>query len=444
MKRFASALALLAALAGPALAQTAGGTTPIGQVTIGGSLPAYATPPAFTISGTLPAFSSPPIVNLGTLNGAATAANQTTGNTSLSSIAAAFGSVGSAFPSAAMALGVMNPAGSAMTYLGASNPSFPHAADVNLVAGGILGSPIAAVATDGSLLQTRGIYGASVSLGALTATGTTSMNLLGYSGGVVTVNATGTAFSGRIEYSEDGATWAPIAFMGNPNSDAAQQVNFALGTTVAIVAARPQMRFNVQTCTSCSVTVSYTPWNNGPIPIYGQTNATLQSGSALIGDIGLNRINVTGSQSVPSTTAAHGQDTCFGGVVTLAAAVKNSGSTGSTGTNGKVRQVTVTFGSSAVPASLEVVFFNAALTSTPPCTSDAGAFTTSTTDGVKIVGPTGTLSAPVKGTSTFVWNPVDLYYSLASSTTLYAYVINRGASINPAAGVTVSAILERN
>lgn len=38
------------------------------------------------LSGTLPAFASTPTVNLGTLNGAATAANQATANTSLSSI----------------------------------------------------------------------------------------------------------------------------------------------------------------------------------------------------------------------------------------------------------------------------------------------------------------------------------------------------------------------
>lgn len=41
---------------------------------------------AFGISGTLPAFASTPTVNLGTLNGAATAAAQATGNASLSSI----------------------------------------------------------------------------------------------------------------------------------------------------------------------------------------------------------------------------------------------------------------------------------------------------------------------------------------------------------------------
>lgn len=41
---------------------------------------------AFGISGTLPAFAATPTFNLGTLNGAATAANQTTGNASLSSI----------------------------------------------------------------------------------------------------------------------------------------------------------------------------------------------------------------------------------------------------------------------------------------------------------------------------------------------------------------------
>jgi hypothetical protein len=41
---------------------------------------------SFGISGTLPAFTATPTFNLGTLNGAATATNQTTGNTSLSSI----------------------------------------------------------------------------------------------------------------------------------------------------------------------------------------------------------------------------------------------------------------------------------------------------------------------------------------------------------------------
>ena len=444
MKKLATALALVMAFAGPASAQNPGGSTPLGSVTIGSALPAFATTPAFTISGTLRAFASPPTVNLGTLNGAATAANQTTGNTSLASIAAAFGSVGSAFPSAAMALGVMNPAGSAMIYWGASNPSFPHAADVNLVGGGIPGSNIAAVATDGSLLQTRGIYGASVSLGTLTATGTAAMNMAGYAGGVVMVNATGTAFLGRIEFSEDGANWLPLSFMGNPNSDAAQQVNFALGTTVAIVAARPRMRFNVATCTSCSVTITYAPWNNGPIPIYGQTNATLQSGLAPIGDIGLNRINVTGSQSVASTAISHGQDTRLGGVVTFANATKNSNTLGATGMTGKIKQISATFGSSTVPSSIEVVSTNAALT-TNPCTSDAGMFSVITADGPKIVGSSGALSAVVRGTNTFVANPIDVYYNLASSQNLYAYVIQRGASaVTPASGVTVNAILERN
>lgn len=39
-----------------------------------------------TITGTLPPFGSIPVFNIGTLNGASTAANQTTANTSLSSI----------------------------------------------------------------------------------------------------------------------------------------------------------------------------------------------------------------------------------------------------------------------------------------------------------------------------------------------------------------------
>ena len=55
--------------------------------TISGTLPAFASTPAFTISGTLPAFASTPTFNLGTLNGAATATNQSTMITSLGTIA---------------------------------------------------------------------------------------------------------------------------------------------------------------------------------------------------------------------------------------------------------------------------------------------------------------------------------------------------------------------
>jgi hypothetical protein len=53
---------------------------------------------AFGISGTLPAFASTPTFNLGTLNGAATSALQTTGNTSLGTIAGAVATTGSAIP----------------------------------------------------------------------------------------------------------------------------------------------------------------------------------------------------------------------------------------------------------------------------------------------------------------------------------------------------------
>lgn len=49
---------------------------------------------SFGISGTLPAFADIPTFNLGTIGGAATAALQTTGNTSLSAINAKFSSLG--------------------------------------------------------------------------------------------------------------------------------------------------------------------------------------------------------------------------------------------------------------------------------------------------------------------------------------------------------------
>lgn len=353
------------------------------------------------------------------------------------------GTFGSAFPASGFPLGILNSAGTAMTYVKGSNASSPNAMDVNLVGGGVPGSNIAAIATDGNLIQTRGLYGASTSAGApLTATGSVNLNLTGYVGGVVTVTGSGT-FVGRFEYSDDGTTYIPMTFMGNANSDAAAQVNIYATLGGILIPARPNTRFTLTSCTSCSVSVSYTPWYDAPSIVYGTVSATLQTGSSLIGDIGLNRINVTGSQSVASAAAAHATDTCFGGVITFANATKNLSSTGLTGTTGKVKAISVTFGSSTVPASLEVVFLNAALT-TNPCTADAGSFAITTADGPKIVGSSGALTAVVKGSNTFVSSPLDIPYSLASSQTIYAYVVNRGTSVTPAAAITANALFERN
>ncbi len=57
---------------------------------------------SFGISGTLPAFAATPTFNLGTLNGAATASNQTTGNTSLATIATNIPAQGQALAAASM------------------------------------------------------------------------------------------------------------------------------------------------------------------------------------------------------------------------------------------------------------------------------------------------------------------------------------------------------
>ncbi len=60
---------LVADAAGARLPVTIGGTLPAfaspPAVTIGGTLPAFASPPAVTIGGTLPGFASPPAVELG-------------------------------------------------------------------------------------------------------------------------------------------------------------------------------------------------------------------------------------------------------------------------------------------------------------------------------------------------------------------------------------------
>ena len=68
---------------------------------------------SFGISGTLPAFASPPTVNLGTVGGAATAANQTTSNASLATIASVVGTTGATAPSNAMFVAGVGPSGNA-------------------------------------------------------------------------------------------------------------------------------------------------------------------------------------------------------------------------------------------------------------------------------------------------------------------------------------------
>lgn len=128
--------------------QTVTVANPITTLTLSGTLPAYAVTPLFnvgtfansialtagsnqtvtvanpittlTLSGTLPAFGSTPTFNLGTLNGASTAANQSTGITALNQIHT---DLIAALPTGSNLIGAVTISGSVSSVLSAFPPS---------------------------------------------------------------------------------------------------------------------------------------------------------------------------------------------------------------------------------------------------------------------------------------------------------------------------------
>lgn len=168
------------------------------------------------------------------------------------------------------------------------------------------------------------------------------------------------------------------------------------------------------------------------LPTNGTGVVGLNAGEAHVGEVGGNTIPITVAMTTSANAIIAGES--VGGIQTLANAVRVSGSLGAAGTSGIIQDVIVSFKDVTTATALEVWFFNAALAGAT-CADNTN-FTLADADRVKVVAIVPLTSE--QGTTTATTAPTFLYasnaartFSLASSTSLLACVVNRGASLTP-------------
>lgn len=222
---------------------------------------------AFGISGTLPAYAATPTFNLGTLNGAATAALQSTGNTSLASILTALGSPFQAGASIGNTAFIAN-AGTNLNTSALALESGGHLASIDTktpALGQALSSASVPVVLTASQLTT------------LTPPTTVTANI-GTTGGLALNSTLGSPFQagGSIGNTAFGISGTLPAYAVTPT--------FNLGTLNGAATAANQATAQASLSSIDSKLTS-------PLT----TNSTLQAGTAIVGKVGID-------QTTPGTT----------------------------------------------------------------------------------------------------------------------------------------------